>query len=532
MALLDSLRLLQIVVLLLAISFVYLVYISIYRLFFHPLANYPGPLLAKLTTWYSAYHNYVNDVHIDILRCHAVYGDFVRYGPDRLVINSANGFHDIYGHAKNIAKSKAYWALLGREEKWSVLTAWDKKVHGRKRRVIAQGFTEAAVRGYEPVIKENITILCKRLLASDGRDAAPEASSAWSLPLDMSKFANYLSFDIMTDVIFSVKRHLIENPDYRWITSCIESMMNRIGVVSMVPWTRWWGLGLHWAIKPDGVRAYLRFHDEAEYFAKARMKQQLPEGRKDVYQNLLNAKDAQTGEGLPLPELLAETGLLIVAGSDTTSSALAGIFFYLSHNPSVYAKLAHEVRTTFPSVSSITHGPELRSCVYLHAVVDECLRMCPPVSAAPWRVVLEGGQRIDGHDIPEGTEVGTGLYSLMHNPAYFAEPFKFNPDRWIETEPNPAANIEIQRRAFVPFLSGARMCAAKNLAMAELLITTAQVLHTMDFKVADGPEGKVGQGTVGMGVGRERPEEFQLYSHFVTVAKHGPILQFRRRDAD
>ena len=45
--------------------------------------------------------------------------------------------------------------------------------------------------------------------------------------------ANYLSFDILSDVTFSVKRHLIETPEYWWITYCIESMMHRIGVVSV-----------------------------------------------------------------------------------------------------------------------------------------------------------------------------------------------------------------------------------------------------------------------------------------------------------
>src|SRR6202000_1228908 len=128
------------------------------------------------------------------------------------------------------------------------------------------------------------------------------------------------------------------------------------------------------------------------------------------------------------------------------------------------------------------------------------------------------------------TEVGTSLYSLMHNPAYFDEPYRFSPGRWIESESNPSEKIEIQRKAWAPFLTGARMCAAKNMAMAELMFTIAQVLYSMDFKRADGPEGEIGQGRIGMGVGRERPEEFQLICHFVTVAKRGPILQFRRRD--
>ena len=216
-------------------------------------------------------------------------------------------------------------------------------------------------------------------------------------------------------------------------------------------------------------------------------------------------------------------------GSDTTSSAFAGTFFYLSRHSDVYDRLAKEIGTTFSSVSAIRQGPELRSCVYLHAVVDECLRMCPPVCAALWRLVQKGGQRIGGHDIVESIEIGTSLYALMHNPEYFDESYRFNPDRWIASEKNLAEKIEVQRRAFAPFSIGSRGCAAKNLAMAELWLTITEVIYNMDFKPADGPEGHLGEGRLGMGVGRERPEEFQLLSHFVTVAKKGPVLQFRRR---
>jgi hypothetical protein len=81
----------------------------------------------------------------------------------------------------------------------------------------------------------------------------------------------------------------------------------------MIPWTRWWGFGLHWLIIPTGVLAFLKFFGEVEYFVKTRMSTPLPEGRRDVYQNLHNAKDPETGEGLSHSELHAEAGVLIVA---------------------------------------------------------------------------------------------------------------------------------------------------------------------------------------------------------------------------
>jgi hypothetical protein len=54
--------------------------------------------------------------------------------------------------------------------------------------MIGQGFTEPAVRGYEPIIKENIGILCKTLLNGDGKITGKLASDTWSPPMNMSKF--------------------------------------------------------------------------------------------------------------------------------------------------------------------------------------------------------------------------------------------------------------------------------------------------------------------------------------------------------
>jgi len=60
-----------------------------YRLWFHPLAAYPGPFWARLTNLYAAYHAWKGDLHVDMWRCHQLYGDYIRYGPDRLIFNTA-----------------------------------------------------------------------------------------------------------------------------------------------------------------------------------------------------------------------------------------------------------------------------------------------------------------------------------------------------------------------------------------------------------------------------------------------------------
>jgi hypothetical protein len=71
--------------------FTYLVCNFIYNVYFHPYAKYPGPFLAKFTDLYAGYHAWKGDIHLDMWRCHQVYGDKVRYAPNRLNINTVTG---------------------------------------------------------------------------------------------------------------------------------------------------------------------------------------------------------------------------------------------------------------------------------------------------------------------------------------------------------------------------------------------------------------------------------------------------------
>jgi hypothetical protein len=71
-----------------------LLYLScnfIYNVCFHPYAKYPGPFLARFTDLYAGYHAWKGDIHLDMWRCHQVYGDKVRYAPNRLNINTVTG---------------------------------------------------------------------------------------------------------------------------------------------------------------------------------------------------------------------------------------------------------------------------------------------------------------------------------------------------------------------------------------------------------------------------------------------------------
>ncbi|KAK8078081.1 hypothetical protein PG996_004251, partial [Apiospora saccharicola] len=245
-------------------------------------------------------------------------------------------------------------------------------------------------------------------------------------------------------------------------------------------------------------------------------------------------------EGLRKSEIWGEAGVFMNAGGTTTGTAMSSVFFYLSRHPEIYTQLATEIRSTFSSGREIRQGPQLASCKYLRAVMDETLRICPPTPGVGWREkdpLSPEPLVVDGHVIPSGTLVGVGTYALMHNPEYFPEPFSFRPQRWLEEtgdgdgkgDAKATEARAIMRRAFIPFSLGDRGCAGKAVAYLEISLTVAKTLWYFDFEKAPGAAGELGGGRLGAGEGRDRPGEYQLYDSFM-ASHEGPNLTFRARE--
>ena len=207
---------------------------------------------------------------------------------------------------------------------------------------------------------------------------------------------------------------------------------------------------------------------------------------------------------------------------------MAGCFYYLSRNSEAYTKACAEVRQTFSSREEIRTGQKLTSCIYLRACIDESLRMSPPVGGALWREVCEGGVSINGRKIPQGYDVGVGIYSIQHNPAYYPDPFKYMPERWIVGGNTSQESVDIARSAFSAFSIGPVGCVGKNLAYLELMVTMARVVWTLDIKDATGNKFEVPKERYLSKYREHSRVEYRLRDRF-TSWKDGPMLSFRVR---
>jgi cytochrome P450 len=249
--------------------------------------------------------------------------------------------------------------------------------------------------------------------------------------------------------------------------------------------------------------------------------------RKDTLYYILEARDPETGKGLPYGSLLSEARLMIAAGSETVATTMCSVYFNLLHNPEKLAKVNAEVRSSFDTTSAI-RLPAVNHLQYLNACIEEAMRINPPVPGALDRVVLPGGLTIDGEHIPEGTTICVSAYTIHHDPHYFPDPYSYRPERWIADEATgvTAQDVEKATSAFCAFSHGNRACIGKGLAYAELRLSLARLLYEFDVRFA--PDGVTGGGDPqDTDPARRRADEYQMRDIFV-AKRAGPELQFRK----
>ncbi len=186
----------------------------------------------------------------------------------------------------------------------------------------------------------------------------------------------------------------------------------------------------------------------------------------DLVSTLLGARDDRTGEGMDDREVLDQVVTFLVAGSETTASTLAFAFHLLGQNPEVERRLHEEVdHVTGGRPPAFEDLPRLE---HTRRVVTEALRLYPP-SWLSMRVTAADVE-LAGRRIPAGTMILYSPWALHHNPALFARPNEFDPDRWL-----PERAGEVPRGALLPFGAGAHKCIGDVLALTETTLILATV---------------------------------------------------------
>lgn len=148
-----------------------------------------------------------------------------------------------------------------------------------------------------------------------------------------------------------------------------------------------------------------------------------------------------------------------VTNHKTAATLLSGVTFHLLRNRHILDKLTKIIRDTFANESDMTLL-NLQHVDYLHAVLDEGLRMYPPVPTALLRRTPACGGMVNGKYVPPFTKVGVNQWAAYRMESNFAEPNKFIPERWMKDPPAKFANDN--KKVMQPFSVGPRNCLGKK----------------------------------------------------------------------
>ena len=189
---------------------------------------------------------------------------------------------------------------------------------------MSQGFSDAAIRVYEPKILDEIEIFCRALVAEDVQSekvtwTAPQNMSAWCnvtcLTLQENRLTlavvNYLAFDMMSSVVFSASFNTTTTDEYRYVPKAIEESNIRMSVILQAK-----ELTLHRLDRylfPASITARNRSVKFISALIGTRL-QDTAGSKHDIFDLLQNAKDPQGTERLATAELGAEAATLVVAG--------------------------------------------------------------------------------------------------------------------------------------------------------------------------------------------------------------------------
>jgi cytochrome P450 len=430
----------------------------------------------------------------------------------------------------------------------------DKQQHAMRRRFLAPAFSERALKEAERLI----TVSALKL--TSGLSSLPSGTKkgTWSGPHNMGCWATYFGFDFIADLGYGRPFGMLESPENRWVPEVLKGASIFIYYVGYLPF-----IDLVRPLMGTCIQDYIGGQEAADSLkytklANARLAERMAleetyrkEGkdpsqqRKDTFHYLLNSRDPVTGKGFTTEQLQADSALIIAAGSDGVGLTLSATIFYLLAYPAVLEKLTAEIRSAFKSVDEIVN-PKLNSLPYLHACIEETLRMNPPKASSLPRQVLKGGVTIEGKEFPQGVTLGVPLYVLHHDEEYFPQPWEYVPERWIVDESatvgsenkngRTAEEVARTRSAYAPFLIGPMNCIGKNMSYIALKLAVAYLLWRCDIRIAGGVltgGGKKGLSEKKGGNGedyesRKRWNEYQMHD-WILGFRDGPMIEVRER---
>ena len=419
-----------------------------------PLAPIPGPTGKWLTGNLKEASARPLEYVLEVTRR---YGDIsqVRLGPTRLIIVNRPELVKHVLQEKHANYGRPAFVSLMRRIVGNGLLFSEGDFWLRQRRTMQPSFHRERIAGFARTMANAVS---QRIEAWQARGP--------NLELDLSRELAQLSLEIVGRTLFSAD--LADQASA--LGPAIQRTLAWLNERTMRP------LAAPLFIPTEGNR---RFRAAQQLFDRS-IEQLVNERRSssfegsDLLSMLLDARDPETGEAMSDKQLHDEVLPFLIARYETTSAALEWTLILLAQHPSIAERVRAEQRAVCGARPPAPE--ELSRLPYTRMVIDEALRLYPPVFGLSRRVIQD--DTLEGHRIPRGAQVLVSPYALHRHPRLWERPDDFDPEHFA-----PAKAEQRPRYAHIPFGGGPRQCIGNAFAMMELQILIPSLIGALQFEL-------------------------------------------------
>jgi cytochrome P450 len=332
-----------------------------------------------------------------------------------------------------------------------------------QRRMVMSAFSPTAIRAYFDRMVQVAERLEARWLAMGDRD------------IDMTGDLKRYTVDVIAGLAFGADVNTIETGSDA-IQGHVETVLSGVARRSLSPFPYWRWIRLPMDRRLErSVRAVRAATDGFIADARAAMAADpaLREHPANLLQAMLAAAD-QPGSDVDDDAVAGNVSTMLLAGEDTTSSALAWLIWLLWRNPDALARVQREVRghaldLTIENINALD---------YLEACALEAMRLKPPAPFIPLQALRDS--TVMGVKLPKDTLVWCVLRRDSVDAKVFPDPDRFEPERWLAGESGAKG---ADKGVALPFGAGPRMCPGRYLSLIELKVAMAVLLGR--FEIVD-----------------------------------------------
>lgn len=326
----------------------------------------------------------------------------------------------------------------------------------KSRRVIQPFFIKKQYGRYVELMQECAENLGKRWQEFGDKefDLSPEMTKFTLNVLGRSIFNE--DFDSYTDVVFEELRNLLNITEDR--------------IIHLIP-----RMGKSKRIQDEEFnRSLKRLEDLVDELILKAKETSLKEPDKNFIHALLES-DADFSD----KDLRDHIISLMIAGHETTATALCWLMILLEKHPEVKGKVLTEVKEKI--ITPDLTLEMIQGLEYSTMVANETLRLYPPFWVMG-RVAVEDDELL-GHKIKKGDRIQINPYFTHHNPRYWERPEEFIPERF-----SPENLSKINEFCFLPFGKGPRTCIGNHFAMFEILVALAVLYNKLEVSIVNAGE--------------------------------------------